>query len=192
MKNWCLTKTACSVRDRTRQQGHLMSRTSVKNKKVQFIFPPLPNRPCMMAHHFTSFSSFPLSSDTRLTSGSQHPSGDHYKFEVTTCTLQSLHRCFFLQQPGTAERSSTSPHSEQNERESASWCFPWRALVCGTIKRSRVTAGNSHRKWRCTASSRVPLQVIYLDRFHFFKWESPFFHSCCWIPRVWEMEAKVV
>lgn len=54
---------------------------------------------------------FPLS-DTPLTSGSLHPSGDHYKSEVTTCRLQSLHLCLFLQQPGAADRRSSSPRSE--------------------------------------------------------------------------------
>lgn len=40
-----------------------------------------------------------LSCDTQLTSGMKHPSGDHYKLEVMTYTLQSPHLCLFLQWP---------------------------------------------------------------------------------------------
>lgn len=54
-----------------------------------------------------------LSFDTHLTSGSQHPSGDHYKLEVTTCTLQSPHLCLFLQSPCAVYIPFTSPHTEK-------------------------------------------------------------------------------
>lgn len=72
----------------------------------------------------------PISSDTHLTSRSQHPSGDHYKLEVTTCTLQSLHLCVFLQSPCAVHIPFTSPLLEKKKKVTCFIMFP-PAQACG-------------------------------------------------------------
>lgn len=129
---------------------------------------------CITAPHSSSFCppcSSLFSSDSRLTSGSQHPSDDHYKvgghdlhtpiatpLPLPAVTLCCIHTPHFLSH-------------WKKQPSSASKCFPRHKLMDWDIKRSRLTAGNSHRKWRCAATLWVPLQDIYLDEILFF----PFF-----------------
>lgn len=83
-----------------------------KKKKSEKCF---PQRSSVIhaADHFTS----PFLPDTQLTSGLRHPSGDHYKLGVVTCTLQSPHLCLFLQSPCTVYRTSTSSTTMEKKKK---------------------------------------------------------------------------
>lgn len=128
---------------------------------------------------------FPLS-DTQLTSGSLHPSGDHYKSEVTTCRRQSLHLCLFLQQPGAADRSSASPRSE-TKRGVIGFIMPPLVRACGCRRKTIQCDGRKQpqeMEMHCVDSSAtwnyLFRQISLFPFFFFFKWGISIFHPC-WV-----------